>query len=154
MRDEHFARISPILTYRCLAPVIPIRACCWAAFPVISFHFSVFSTKWSKTFLFSGWLHRKALSLESFPSLLFPPFFFDFHCSVRGPLPGDLRVYDASVIIVSCRACLPDNAVFMKADWPHMSTKHWRSHVRNCRVVNALCMNDILKRMQDKGKER
>lgn len=52
--------------------------------------------------LFSGWHHRKTLSLESFPSLIFSPLFsFNLYCSLRGLLPRDLNVYDASVNIVS-----------------------------------------------------
>lgn len=100
--------------------------------------------------LFSGWLRRKALSLESFPCLMFPPFFvqsplFCKTCAAWGSP-------DASVNLVSWRACLPDNTVFIITDWPHMSSQHWESHVRAHCVVSSVYLVTIINRKQDRAR--
>lgn len=81
------------------------------------------------------------------------PFLFNLHCSVRLLLPGDLHVYDASVNIVSLRASLPDNTVFIVTDWPHMSSKHCKSHVRAHCIISSIYLVTILNRKQDRPRE-
>lgn len=84
---------------------------------------------------------------------VFPPFLFNHHCSLRCLLPGDLHVYDASVNIVSWRAPLTDNTVFIVTDWPNLSSKHWESHVRAHCVISSIYLVTILNKKQDRAKE-
>lgn len=122
------ALITLLLTNCSLRPVIPIHACNLAisASLMISSHFSFILSRLT--------LNRRALYIESFPPLVFPPLLFNLHCAVRYLLPMNLHVYDASINTGPWCACLPDNTVVIITDWPHMSSKHWESHVRSLTV--------------------
>lgn len=101
---------------------------------MISFHCSLFSADWSTAVYF---LHG---FIDGFLCLIFLLFNLISHCCVRRPRPGDFHVCDASVNIVSWRACLPDNTVFIITDWLYISSNNPQSHVRaHCVIPMFIC---------------
>lgn len=84
---------------------------------------------------------------------MFPHFYLNLHRPVEMSAAWDLHVYDASVNIVSWRACLPDNTVSIITDWPHMSSKHLESHVRAHCVISSIYPVTILNRRQGWARE-